>query len=110
MGDEIAIERMNLFLGELGLSKAVIQNYKNALQSSYIKEILIYLCKGDSIFEITDLKDLWEIYSFINLHPKNISSHRVYSAAIMRYIRFLNGGEKIGKRIDYHKPKTKKMS
>ena len=38
-----------------------------------------------------------------NLHPKNISNHRIYSCVIMKYIRFLNNGKKIGKRIDYGK-------
>ena len=59
----------------------------------------------DSIFEMTDLQDLWDFYSLINIHPKNVSRHRAYSAPIMKYIRFLNNGNKYGKRIDFNRKK-----
>jgi hypothetical protein len=47
-------------------------------------------------------------HSKINLHPKNIENHRAYSAATMKYIRFLNDGKKYGHRIDLKKPRGKK--
>ena len=72
-----------------------------------MKNFLIEECNKESLFDIYDLEELWNIYSEINLHPQNISKHRMYSAAIMKYIRFLNGGKKYGKRIDYQKPKPK---
>lgn len=70
--------------------------------------MLLKECDGKQLYQITDLETLWKLYSKINLHPINISSHRAYSAAIMKYIRFLNNGEKYGRRIDYNKSKRQK--
>ena len=44
------------------------------------------------IFDLTDLDLLWEFYSTVNVHPKNVEMHRICSAGIMKYIRFLNDG------------------
>lgn len=63
----------------------------------------------NSIFEITNLKELWDLYCKINMHPINIANHRGYSCAIMQYIRFLNNGKKIGKRIDVNIKRKKKQ-
>lgn len=96
------------FFAQLDLSEKTRLNYKNALNSIFLKNFLIEECNKESLFDIYDLEELWNIYSEINLHPQNISKHRMYSAAIMKYIRFLNGGKKYGKRIDYQKPRPKR--
>lgn len=96
------------FYEHLALSKTTITNYKSALNSNFLKEELRNEFEVLDIFEIFNIEDLWKLYSKINLHPKNISNHRAYSAAIMKYIRFLNNGEKYGKRIDYNKQKIHK--
>ena len=44
----------------------------------------------------------------MNLHPKNVEQHRIYSSAIMKYIRYLNNGERYGRRIDYKVKRSKK--
>lgn len=100
-------ERKEQFFEQLNLSENAKRNYRNALNSKYLKEMLKTEYGVDSLFSITDIKMLWSLYSVINLHPKNISCHRAYSAAIMKYIRFLNNGEKYGKRIDYMRKKNK---
>lgn len=97
-----ASTRKESFFKSLNLSIATIGNYTTALNSKYLKEYLNEHYNVADIFEITDLNVLWEIYSEINIAPKNIANHRGYSAAIMKYIRFLNNGNKIGKRRDYN--------
>ena len=87
------------FYESLKLSPTTTSNYRSALQSSFLKDQYNNL----DVFEIVDLEALWDLYSKINLHPKNISNHRAYSAAIMKYIRYLNQGVKYGKRIDFGK-------
>lgn len=91
------------FFESLELSPTTLNNYRSALQSSFLCTLLKEEYNTLDVFEIVDLKELWDIYSKVNLHPKNISNHRAYSAAIMKYIRYLNQGAKIGRRIDYGK-------
>ena len=100
--------RKSAFFSQLNLSEKTLCNYKNALNSTFLKEIIHNECNYNSLFEIIDLEVLWKIYSTINLHPDNINKHRMYSAAIMKYIKFLNGGKKYGRRIDYKRPKKLK--
>jgi hypothetical protein len=102
------IKRRNDFFAQLNLSEATTRNYRLALNSSFLKEMLLKECGGKQLFEITDLEELWKLYSKINLHPKNISNHRSCSAAVMKYIKFLNGGKKYGRRIDYNKSRPRK--
>ena len=99
--------RKEQFFAQLDLTENAKRNYRNALNSKYLKSMLMSVCGVDSVFSITDIELLWSFYSTINLHPKNISNHRAYSAAIMKYIRFLNNGEKYGKRIDYMRKRDK---
>lgn len=99
------IKRRNDFFAQLNLSETTTRNYKVALNSVFLKEMLLKECDGKQLFEITDLEELWKLYSKVNIHPKNISTHRLCSAAIMKYIRFLNGGKKYGRRIDFNRPK-----
>ena len=84
MDSYVINERKNRFLEQLNLSETTARNYKQALNSSFLKGMLLKECDGKQLFEITDLETLWELYSKINLHPKNISNHRTYSAAKRR--------------------------
>ena len=86
------------FFESLNLSTTTINNYKYALQSSFLLEYIKQEFNVSDLFEIIDLDILWHIYNKINLHPKNISNHRAYSAAIMKYIRYLNKGSKYQKK------------
>jgi len=101
-------DRAILFFEQLNVSPRTKLNYKTAINSSFVKRILKGFGDTDNLFDITDLEKLWVVYSHINLHPVNLANHRTYSAAIMKYIKFLNGGKKYGKRIDYKKPKGKR--
>jgi len=96
------------FFKQLNVSERTIINYRNSLKSSFVKQVLQDYCNTDNLFEVIDLKKLWIIYSYINLHPVNIATHRAHSTIIMKYIRFLNNGKKYGRRIDYQRPKIKK--
>ena len=107
--DESVINRKEKFFKQLNLSEAAVRNYRNALNSTFLKGKLYSEFGVASLFEITDLNILWNIYSLVNVHPKNVSTHRSYSAAIMKYIRFLNNGNKVGRRIDYNKKKEKRI-
>ena len=98
---------MESFYKQLSLSSRTYQNYKKALESRFVKQILNENFGVSEVFEIIDLDSLWKLYSMINLHPQNISNHRAYSAAIMKYIKYLNGGKRYGKRVDYQKPKPR---
>ena len=91
------------FYESLKLSPTTTSNYRSALQSSFLSSFLKDQYNNLDVFEIVDLEALWDLYSKINLHPKNISNHRAYFAAIMKYIRYLNQGVKYGKRIDFGK-------
>lgn len=94
--------RKELFFESLNLSEATYKNYRASLNSKFLKEYLREKYNTVDLFEITDLDVLWTIYSEVNVMPKNFANHRGYSAAIMKYIRFLNSGNKIGKRRDYN--------
>ncbi len=100
--------RMIDFFNQLNVSERTKHNYESALNSRFMKQILSELYGISSIFEITKIDHLWEFYCMINLHPTNIANHRGYSCAIMQYIRFLNNGQKVGKRIDANSKRTKK--
>lgn len=100
------MSNQDAFYAQLDLSDVTIQNYRASFRSKFLREYLETHYQVSSIFQLTDLEDLWKIYSIINLHPINVANHRRYSAAIMRYIRFLNNGRKYGKRIDYNKKKA----
>lgn len=95
--------RKDDFYKSLNLSVTTTNNYRSALQSSFLTGVLKEEFNTLDLFEIVDLEELWELYSKINLHPKNIKNHRAYSAAIMKYIRYLNNGQKLGRRIDFGK-------
>lgn len=98
-------ERRLDFYESMNLSVATIKNYRAALQSSFLFKFLKKEFNVCDLFEVIDIEKLWQIYSKINLLPQNINHHRAYSAAIMKYIRYLNKGNKCGKRIDYGKPR-----
>lgn len=102
-----AEERRKEFFAQLNVSQATIKNYKFAVDSHFMADCLAEH-HVNSLFEMTGLQQLWELYSYINLHPFNVKYHRAFSTAIMKYIRFMNGGEKYGRRIDYRKPKKSK--
>ena len=101
-------QRYNDFYNQLEVSPRTKLNYRNAIKSSFVKGVLNQYCSTDNLYGITDLKLLWKVYSFINLHPTNVANHRIHSTAIMKYIRFLNNGERYGRRIDYNKPRPKR--
>ena len=96
-------KRKNEFLSQLELSSSSKRRYREALDSPFMGNFIRMKLQIDSIYELTDLNKLWDLYSEINLHPENVRMHRYYSAPIMKYIRFLNGGQKYGKRIDFGK-------
>lgn len=97
------------FYNYLDVSERTRRNYVKAVRSSFLKDLLFENCGTCNLFEIDDLKKLWDIYSIVNLHPNNVKNHRNYSAALMKYIRFLNNGQRYGKRIDFGivRPKRK---
>lgn len=88
------------FYNQLQLSNRTKVNYRSALKGSFIKGVLRKKYDTDDIFTIVDLPRLWEVYSYINHHECNRKNHRIYSAAIMRYMRFLNNGVKYRDRIN----------
>lgn len=98
-------KRKSEFLSQLSLSDSSKRRYKDALSSLWLNDFVREKFELDSVFEITDLEMLWKLYSMVNLHPVNVRLHRYYSSPIMQYIKFLNGGKKYGKRIDYNKKK-----
>lgn len=103
----IAEKRSLDFYAQLKISPTTHKNYRAALNGRVLKEVLAEVDDSvDSIFDITDLDLLWTIYKKVNVHPYNIKSHRGISCAVMKYIRFLNNGQKIGKRIDFGKSRT----
>lgn len=105
------VERETSFYNSLNaLSARTIKNYQTSIRSSFLKQLLMEELKTDSLFDIDNLDKLWAFYSIVNVHPINVANHRSYSAAIMKYIRFLNKGEKYGKRIDYGKPRHRRYN
>ena len=89
--DVISInKRKDDFFAQLDLSNSTIRGYKQSINSGFLKEILQKEFGGKQLFEITDIEELWKLYSMVNLHPKNICFHRTCSATIMRYIKYLN--------------------
>lgn len=90
--------RKAAFYSQLNLSESTVVNYRAAINSKFLKDNLLECCGVLELFEVTDLDLLWKLYSKINLAPRNISNHRAYSAAIMKYVRFLNNGQKYVKK------------
>lgn len=90
--------RKAAFYSQLNLSESTLVNYRAAINSKFMREALLKNCGVLDLFEVTDLDLLWELYSKVNLAPRNISNHRAYSAAIMKYVRFLNNGQKYVKK------------
>lgn len=103
--EQIVELRKKRFFESLNVSQNTMRNYMVSINSSLVKQF-VKSKNFSSLFEIDDLNILWDLYSDINLHPKNIAAHRSYSAAIMKYIRFLNNGVKIGHRVDYKKKRV----
>ena len=99
----------NQFLSQLNVTDLTKRRYRDALNSTFLMEIIREEYNKKSIFEIEDLELLWKLYSIVNLHPVNVRMHRYYSAPIMQYIRYLNGGKKYGRRIDYNRKRTKQL-
>lgn len=91
------------FFKQLNLSETTTRNYKVAFNSSFLKVVLLEECGIEDLFKVIDLELLWKVYSKINLHPKNVANHRIYSAALMKYMKYLNNGVRYGRRIDYGK-------
>lgn len=89
------------FFKQLSVSERTRKNYVASIRSTFLKEVLVDKCGTDYLFDITDLKQLWDLYLYVNTHPRNISNHRNYSVVISKYLRYLNNGVKYGKRIDY---------
>lgn len=98
-------QRKKEFYSSLKLAESTIQNYRAMLRSKFLRDILNLEFNLQDIFEVTDLEVLWDIYSKVNVHPKNVEMHRICSAGIMKYIKFLNNGKRIGHRVDYRKPR-----
>lgn len=98
-----ASKRRDDFYKSLNLSVRTTLNYRISIQSTFLITILKEEYNVQDLFSIVDLKVLSDLYCKINLHPKNIKNHRAYSAAIMKYIRYLNNGQKLGRRIDFGK-------
>ena len=102
---KVSNDRKEKFFSSLNLAEATMRNYRTAFNSKFLIEYITENYKQKTLFDITDLDDLYNIYVFVRQHPKNEETHRVCSAAVMKYIRFLNDGKKIGRRIDYKKPR-----
>ena len=68
--------RKDDFYKSLNLSVTTTNNYRSALQSSFLTGVLKEEFNTLDLFEIVDLEELWELYSKINLHPKNIKNLR----------------------------------
>ena len=100
-----AAARKEAFYNNMKLSSATKTNYRYAYSHPFLKELLFEFFQTRDIFEVADLNKLSEFYATVKIHPFNIDKHRVYSAAVMTYIKYLNNGKKTGKRIDYQKPR-----
>ena len=100
--------RKELFLTSLTIAEATKRNYKTGLNSTFFKDFLLTRFDCRNLFDITDLEKLFEIYIAVNIHPKNEEMHRVCSAAVMKYIRFLNNGKKYSRHKEPEEPCTPK--
>lgn len=100
------IEKEVEFFNSLKLSENTIRGYRIALNSKFFVGYLMEYYGYDSIFDINDVSVLWEIYSELNLHPKNVTNHRCYSSVVMKYLKYLNNGDRYGKRIDFGKKRN----
>ena len=100
--------RKEHFFASLTIAEATKRNYKTGLNSTFFKDFLLTRFECKNLFDITDLEKLFEIYTVVNIHPKNEEMHRVCSAAVMKYIRFLNNGKKYSRHKEQEAPRTPK--
>ena len=105
LSNNMSEQRKEEFYSSLKLSESTIRHYKAVLKSKFLCDVLRSRFNIQDIFDVTDLEVLWSVYSTINVHPKNVEMHRICSSGIIKYIRFLNNGQRVGKRVDYKKPR-----
>lgn len=105
-----AKNRYNDFFSNLGLAFSTKRKYRDALKSEFLVNLIQIELKAKSIFEVTDLESLWKFYCMINIHPVNVRMHRYYSTPLRKYISYLNGGKKYGRRIDFAKKRGPRNS
>lgn len=77
-----------LFFDWLDGSERTVLNYKNAINSTYLKTVLKTMFDTSNLFDLSDLVQLWQMYSFVKQDDNNVRNHRIYSSAIMKYMRF----------------------
>ena len=102
-------ERKIAYRSSLNIYEVTKNNYFSSIRGSLLCNALEAECGTKDLFAVMDLEKLWKVYSYINLHPKNIATHRNISCALMSYMKFLNGGKRYGKRIDFAKPRGPKL-
>lgn len=102
-------ERKIAYRSSLNVSEVTKRNYFSSIRGSLLCDALEAEFGTKDLFAIVDLEKLWKVYCYINLHPKNIATHRNISCALMSYIKFLNNGQRYGKRIDFAKPRGSKL-
>ena len=102
-------DRKIAYRNSLNVAEVTKSNYLSAIRGSLLCDTLEVESGTRDLFSVVDLEKLWKVYSYINLHPKNIATHRNVSCALMSYIKFLNGGKKYGRRIDYAKPRKRNV-
>ena len=64
-----------MFFKQLDVSERTRNNYLRAIRSTFLKDILYEHCGTNNLFELDDIKKIWDVYSIINLHPKKNSNH-----------------------------------
>lgn len=69
-------------------SERSIRNYLCFVNSSVVSRVVGNLFNINSIYQIDDFENLLKIYLGVKEDEDNIRLHRVYSAAISKYIRF----------------------
>ena len=71
------IKRRKDFFEQLNLSEAATRNYRNALNSSFLKGKIYAEYNKISLFEITDLETLWDLYTKNNWSEDETDKRRV---------------------------------
>lgn len=69
-------------------SERSIRNYLCFVNSSVVSRVVGNLFNFNSLYQIDDFEDLLKIYLGVKEDKDNIRLHRVYSAAISKYIKY----------------------
>ena len=81
------------FLLRRNPSKSFTNKYVTYLKSSLVRKMTRQVIGNDDIYNVSTIKQLYEIYHLVKGDDVNIRLHNVYSGVVSAYIKYITGNE-----------------